>query len=80
VPGPGPSIFFAPTRVTKRAEDWGRAGLEQRVAEAWHPFCEWTGGWLRTIPGRGLEGARSAYLEVLEGRVDPRTAHVISLR
>jgi hypothetical protein len=79
LPGPQPSLFFAPTRVTKRAEDWGRAGLEQRVADAWHPFCEWTAGWLETIPGQGLEGARDAYLDVLEGRVDPRTAHVISL-
>jgi hypothetical protein len=79
LPGPQPSFFFAPTRVTKRAEDWGRTGLEQRVAEAWHPFCEWTSGWLETIPGQGLEGARDAYLDVLEGRVDPRTAHVISL-
>jgi hypothetical protein len=79
LPGPKPSFFFAPTRVTKRAEDWGRAGLEQRVAETWHPFCEWTGGWLETIPGQGLEGARDAYLDVLEGRVDPRTAHVITL-
>jgi hypothetical protein len=79
LPGPKPSFFFAPTRVTKRAEDWGRAGLEQRVAETWHPFCEWTGGWLETIPGQGLEGARDAYLDVLEGLVDPRTAHVITL-
>jgi hypothetical protein len=80
LPGPTPSFFFAPTRVTRRAKDWGRAGLEQRVADAWHPFCEWTSGWLQTIPGQGLEGARSAYLDVLEGRVDPRTAHVITLR
>jgi hypothetical protein len=79
LPGPKPSFFFAPTRVTKRAKDWGRAGLEQRVAAAWHPFCEWTAGWLQTIPGQGLEGARDAYLEVLEGRVDAKTAHVISL-
>jgi len=79
LPGPAPEFFFAPTRVTKRAEDWGRVGLEQRVAEAWHPFCEWTGGWLETIPAHGFEGLRDAYLEVLEGRVPPRTAHVVSL-
>ncbi|HEY5976352.1 MAG TPA: DUF2855 family protein [Solirubrobacterales bacterium] len=79
LPGPAPAFFFAPTRVTKRAEDWGRVGLEQRVSEAWHPFCEWTDGWLETIPAEGFEGLRSAYLEVLEGRVPPSTAHVISL-
>jgi hypothetical protein len=79
LPGPAPTLFFAPTRVTKRAKDWGRAELETRVADAWHPFCEWTGGWLETIRDQGLEGVRSAYLDVLEGRVDPRRAHVISL-
>jgi hypothetical protein len=79
LPGPTPAFFFAPTRVTKRGEDWGRLGLETRVADAWHPFCEWIGGWLQTIPGEGLDGARDAYLDVLEGRVDPATAHVISL-
>ncbi len=80
LPGPQPSLFFAPTRVGKRAQDWGRAELETRVAAAWQPFCEWTAGWLQTMPGQGFEGARDAYLDVLEGRVDPRTAHVISLR
>lgn len=79
LPGPAPSFFFAPDRVAKRSEDWGRAGLEQRVAEAWQPFCEWTGDWLETIPVEGFEGLRSAYLELLEGGVDPKTAHVVSL-
>lgn len=79
LPGPTPTFFFAPDRVVKRSQDWGRAGLEQRVADAWHPFCEWTVGWLQTIPGEGFDGVRAAYLDVLEGRVAPNTAHVISL-
>jgi hypothetical protein len=79
LPGPTPTLFFAPDRVVKRSADWGPAGLEQRVADAWHPFCEWTGGWLEPIPGQGFEAVRSAYLDVLEGRVDPRCAHVVSL-
>jgi hypothetical protein len=79
LPGPAPTLFFAPTRVTKRAKDWGRAELETRVADAWRPFCEWTGGWLETIHDQDFDGVRSAYLDVLEGRVDPRHAHVISL-
>ena len=79
LPGPRPTFFFAPTRVSKRADDWGRAGLESRVADVWHPFCEWTGGWLETIPGQGFDALRSAYLDVLEGRVDPKHAHVLTL-
>jgi hypothetical protein len=79
LPGPRPKLFFAPDRVSKRSEDWGRTGLESRVAEAWHPFCEWTAAWLETIPGEGFEAVRASYLDVLEGRVDPKHAHVLIL-
>jgi hypothetical protein len=79
LPGPTPTLFFAPDRVTKRAADWGSAGLEERVAEAWHPFCDWTAGWLEPIPGTGFDAVRSAYLDVLDGRVAPTRAHVLSL-
>ncbi len=79
LPGPAPVFFFAPDRVVKRSEDWGRAGLEKRVADAWHPFCEWTAGWLDLVHGEGFEAVKSAYLDVLEGGVDAKSAHVLSL-
>jgi Protein of unknown function (DUF2855) len=79
LPGPAPAFFFAPARVEKRSDDWGPAELERRVAEAWHPFCEWTAGWLEVTRGQGFEGVKSAYLDVLEGRVGPKSAHIISL-
>jgi hypothetical protein len=79
LPGPTPTLFFAPDRVEKRSKDWGGAGLEARVADSWHPFCEWIGGWLNVVRGQGFEAVEQAYLEVLEGRVDPKTAHVLSL-
>jgi hypothetical protein len=78
LPGPSPTFFFAPDRVVRRSDDWGRAGLNARVADAWHGFCEWTGGWIEVIRGQGFDAVRSAYLEVLEGRVEPNKAHVIS--
>jgi hypothetical protein len=79
LPGPPPTFFFAPDRVVKRSRDWGRAGLESSVADAWHPFCEWAGGWLEPIHGEGFEAVRGAYLDVLEGRVEPARAHVLTL-
>ena len=79
LPGPAPVFFFAPDRVTKRSRDWGRAGLESRVSDAWHPFCEWVAGWLEPIRGEGFEAVRGAYLDVLEGRVEPSRAHVLTL-
>jgi hypothetical protein len=79
LPGPAPALFFAPDRVEKRSKDWGGAGLEARVADAWHPFCEWIGGWLTPVRGEGFEAVRSAYLDVLEGDADPKAPHVLSL-
>jgi len=77
--GPQPTLFFAPDRVTKRSADWGRAELEKRVADAWHPFCEWMEGWLTVNRADGFEAVRDAYLDVIEGRVDPATAHVLTV-
>jgi hypothetical protein len=79
LPGPAPKFFFAPDRVTRRSQDWGPAGLQTRVADAWHPFCEWAGGWLEVVHAKGFDAVQRVYLDVLEGRVDPRTAHVLSL-
>jgi uncharacterized protein DUF2855 len=79
LPGPSPTLFFAPDRLAKRSEDWGRVELQSRVSEAWHPFCEWTRGWLDVVDGRGFEAVQRVYLDVLEGRVDPKTANVLSL-
>jgi hypothetical protein len=77
LPGPSPTLFFAPDRATKRSEDWGSAELQRRVSGAWHEFCEWTGSWLEVIRGRGFEAVQRAYLDVLEGRVQAKTAHVL---
>jgi NADPH:quinone reductase-like Zn-dependent oxidoreductase len=79
LPGPRPTFFFAPDRIAKRAVDWGAEGLQQRMADAWHPYLQWADGWLQVIHGRGADAVKSAYLDLLDGRIDPATAHVLSL-
>jgi hypothetical protein len=78
LPGPAPALFFAPDRVTKRSKDWGGAGLTERAAAAWHPFREWAAGWLEVVEGSGFDAVATAWVEVLEGRVPPHQAHVMS--
>jgi len=80
LPGPRPKFFFAPDRATKRSADWGREGLESRLADAWRPYVEWTEGWLRVIHGEGPQSLERAYLDLLDGHIDPASAHVLSLR
>jgi NADPH:quinone reductase-like Zn-dependent oxidoreductase len=79
LPGPRPTFFFAPDRVTKRSADWGGAELERRMAAAWEPYVQWTAGWLKVSHGSGADALRSAYLDLLDGRIDPASAHVLSL-
>ena len=78
-PGPRPTFFFAPDRVAKRSADWGRDGLEQRLAEAWTPYVDWTDGWLEVVHERGPEAVQRTYLDLLDGRIDPAAGHVLSL-
>jgi NADPH:quinone reductase-like Zn-dependent oxidoreductase len=79
LPGPRPAFFFAPDRVIKRAADWGADGLQQRMADAWHPYVAWVGNWLEVDHGHGPEALQSAYLDLLDGRIDPARADVLSL-
>jgi hypothetical protein len=79
LPGPRPAFFFAPDRLSKRSQDWGREGLEQRIADAWRPYVEWAPGWMEVLHGHGPEALQQAYLDLLDGRIDPAQAHVLSL-
>jgi hypothetical protein len=80
LPGPRPTFFFAPDQVSKRTAEWGREGLDTRLADAWHPFVDWSADWLEVEHGRGPEAVEHAYLELLEGRADPSIGHVLSMR
>lgn len=79
LPGPQPKFFFAPDRGRKRVEDWGAAGLNERVVERWHEFVAWADGWLEVDHVAGFGALESAYREVLDGDVSPDRAHVVTL-
>ena len=75
----GAEVLLRPDQGRQAVRGLGRTGLESRVADAWHPFCEWIEGWLETIPGQGFDAVQDAWVDVLEGRVPPRRAHVLTL-
>ena len=49
------------------------------LADAWRPYLEWIGTWLEVLHGEGPEAVEGAYLDLLDGRIDPAQAHVLSL-
>ena len=38
LPGPKPTLFFAPAQIKKRSAEWGSQGLGQRLLQSWHGF------------------------------------------
>jgi Protein of unknown function (DUF2855) len=79
LPGPAPAFFFAPDQIVKRTKERGRAGLDERVAEAWRRFVEFADGWVQIRHGFGPEAVEAAYLELVDGRTDPAAGHVLSM-
>lgn len=89
LPGPRPTLFFAPTQLRKRLnpppEGWGPAGLQQRIDAAWARLMQAMDGagrspWLVVESAHGAGAVRQVYLELIEGRSDPRAGHVLSFQ
>lgn len=77
--GPRTTVFFAPDQMRKRTGDWGRAGLDERFAEAWRRFVPAVEAWVDVVEQHGAEALRAVWLEVLAGDTAPRTGHVLTL-
>jgi hypothetical protein len=84
LPGPRPTLFFAPAQAKKRQEDWGAAVLQQRLLQSWQEFLGVVAAqprpWLVPATTRGAAAAREAFGSVLGGRMDPRTGLLVDLR
>ena len=76
--GPRRGVFVAPDQMRKRSADWGREGLDSRFAHAWRSFAAAAEGWVDVVHHRGPAALREVWLEVLAGRSDPRTGHVVT--
>ncbi len=79
LPGARPEFFFAPSQVDKRRRDWGAAGFQERSARAWQTFLDETADWLEIVHGRGAEAVERVYRDAVDGRIEPRQGHILSL-
>lgn len=83
LPGPKPTLFFAPAQASKRIEQWGAAGLQQRLAEAWMAFMQPVTSaqppWLRVVEHHGPQAAEAVYRALLDGTAAPQDGHIVSL-
>lgn len=83
LPGPKPTLFFAPAQIKKRSMEWSPQGLNQRLVKAWQAFIAKVANpqqpWLEVQHHTGAEAVQAAYAQVLAGRGDPRLGHMLSL-
>lgn len=81
LPGPRPTLFFAPAQAKKRQTEWGGEELQRRLVAAWNDFLARVLAsdppWLRIERHEGMPAAQAAYAQLLSGRADPARGHVL---
>lgn len=81
--GPRATLFFAPAQIKKRTSEWGPEEFGRRMVAAWHDFMttvtDAKAPWLHAEHHNGGEAVQAAYAQVLAGKGDPRTGHILSL-
>lgn len=80
VPGPEPTLFFAPAQMQKRLADWGPAELQKRYGVCWLAFSQVAADWIEVVTAGGEQAIKDTYLKVLSGDVDPQQGYVLSCR
>lgn len=80
LPGPRPTMFFAPGHVDAKVAMWGVEGYEKRLSEAWEPFADAVDGLLDISFHSGREEVERLYNAVLEGQFSPRFAAMASIQ
>lgn len=78
VPGPEPTLFFAPDRLLQRMKDWGPQGFQSRLGEAWSRFLPQIDGTMIVERSAGPEALERVYLATLAGTADPHRGYVLS--
>ena len=79
LPGARPTLFFAPDHFVSFYKEHGVQEGANMTAVAWKGFLEAAGPSVTVERLNGIEAARSTYLEMLSGSVDPSKGIVIEL-
>jgi hypothetical protein len=78
LPGATPTLFFAPTQMQKRVQEWGAAGYQKRLDDAWCVFLEMVDEWVTICESSGADALVQTYERVLGG-APPDEAYVVGL-
>jgi len=77
LPGPAPTLFFAPDHAVALFKEVGPQAAGQQIAESWRHFLDAVGSTVEIERKQGIEAARDVYLEMVGGTVNPAKGIVI---
>lgn len=77
MPGPKPILFFAPDHAVATIKELGPKGFGEAVGASWKSFLRAVDGIVDMQEHQGLEAAASAFVETLEGRMNPKKGVII---
>jgi hypothetical protein len=77
LPGPKPSMFFAPSQIVKRHQELGPAEYQRRIADATAAFFGAVDDWV-TIDEHPFTQVEGVYHQVLRGLAPDRAAVVVA--
>lgn len=77
MPGPKPTLFFAPDHAVALFKELGPEGAGRQMAESWRAFLADAGDSVTIERHSGLEAARDVFVQMVGGDVDPAKGIVI---
>lgn len=77
--GPKQQMFFAPTEVSRRLEEWGRTAYAERATTALLSFVDGSIGWMAAEQSHGPDAGAATWAEVRSGSVPPSIGRIVSM-
>lgn len=75
--GPKPVLFFAPDHAVAAIQELGPKGFGEAVARSWKSFLNAAEGIVDIEEQHGLATAATAFVDTLQGRMDPKKGVII---
>lgn len=83
LPGPQPTLFFAPAQMKKRTDDWGRSALMFKLGQAMQGFVQAardpTHPWMQVQWHRGQDQAQTVYNTAVTGKAQAELGVMVAL-
>jgi Protein of unknown function (DUF2855) len=79
LPGPRPTLFFAPAQIKKRATEWGAKELQSKMGQAWMKFLPKLDDWMHVIEGQGQGAVEQVYQAMLAGESKADQGYILKL-